>query len=687
MPLEFAGIVRLSGEVTSTATSAKPIDDTTAAAVREALAAAQSGRLADACSIAERALASGGDVVALNAMLGMFRSHAGDDMAAIHHLETAHAGRPQDVRIAANLASSLVRTGSLDRALEIAAAELAFVDPTLHLARLRGFIADQLGRFDVAIEAYEHVTRNAAEDWESWNNLGNSRAMSGDFEGAIAALEKAVELTPGSAPCRLNLARAYRQSGDPDRAEALLRNMADDFPNDAKPLIDLHDLLKVLVREEEILPVIDRALAIEPENLDLLLARARHFGAMLEMEKGEEAFRTVLEREPDNAEAFVGLATLYEHHRPASLEALADEAQRAGTGADALNLVQAFAHRRAKRYREGAAALGSISPEFEAARREHLLGQMLEGLGDYDEAFTAFERMNAIYCEDPSQPLERAAALRGQIRANMAATSAEWLGSWATPTLDSERAAPAFLVGFPRSGTTLLDTILMGHPDVVVMEERPVINRVAADLGGFEAIAGLSEGQVRQAQERYFEIASEYADLGSGSQLVDKSPMLLNEAPLIHRLFPDARFILALRHPADVLLSCFVSNFRLNNAMSNFIRLDTSAEFYDLTFSNWEKARSVLPLDVREITYEAMVENPQGTIRPLVEGLGLHWHEGMLDHTRTAADRGMIATASYAQVTEPIYRRSVGRWERYRKHLEPVLPVLQPWAEKFGYSL
>jgi hypothetical protein len=227
----------------------------------------------------------------------------------------------------------------------------------------------------------------------------------------------------------------------------------------------------------------------------------------------------------------------------------------------------------------------------------------------------------------------------------------------------------------------------MGHPDVVVMEEQPVIKRLGLEVGGFEAIAAMTEAQVRVAQQRYFEIASEYADLDRGRLLVDKSPMLMNDAAFIYRLFPSAPFILAVRHPADVLLSCFVSNFRLNNSMSNFTRLDTAAEFYDLTFANWENTRAVLPLDVRPIVYEQMVEDPSGIIRPLVEGLGLAWHEDMLDHTKTAANRGIITTVSYAQVTEPIYRRSVGRWERYRKHLAPILPVLQPWAEKFGYTL
>ena len=81
-----------------------------------------------------------------------------------------------------------------------------------------------------------------------------------------------------------------------------------------------------------------------------------------------------------------------------------------------------------------------------------------------------------------------------------------------------------------------------------------------------------------------------------------------------------------------------------------------------------------------------MVQDPPTVLRPVVEALGLEWHEGMLDHTKTAAERGLIRTASYAQVTQPIYTRSVGRWQRYRKHLEPVLPVLAPWIEKFGYT-
>jgi len=644
------------------------------------------GRLREACLIVERALAAGGDKVALNALNGMLRLDLGEHEAAIRHLDIAHAERPSDIRIATNLATALTASGDLERAFEVASRELALADPTLQLARIRGYAAQMTGREAEAVEAYEHVVRAAPDDWESLNNLGNARLFARDVTGAMADLERAVALAPDAAPALINLARVYRDVGRTEQAEKILRKMADDFPEDPQPLIDLHDLLKTQAREDQILEVVNRALERKPNDVELLLARARHFGAVHEMGKAEVGFREALALDPANSDGFVGLTTVYEHSSAEKLQELAEEAEKQGVERNALNLVRAFAHRRARRFEEGLAAITLVDEDFEGPRREHVRGQLLEGIGDYEAAFAAFERMNWAHSDEPSQPLARAASMRALLRDQLAQTTTQWFGSWKDGPVEPERPPPVFLVGFPRSGTTLLDTILMGHPHTVVMEEHPVINRLKAELGGFEAIASLDESAVRDAQRRYFEIAAEYADLGSGSMLIDKLPLLLNEAAFIHRIFPNAQFLLALRHPADVLTSCFVANFNLNDAMCNFLRLDTAAEFYDLTFRTWENARHVLPLRVHTVVYEQMVQDPPAILRPVVEALGLEWHEGMLDHTKTAAERGLIRTASYAQVTQPIYTRSVGRWQRYRKHLEPVLPVLAPWIEKFGYT-
>jgi Flp pilus assembly protein TadD len=165
--------------VTSTTTSSPQLDAITSSAIQQALGLARSGRLKDACRVAEQALAGGGDRVSLNALLGMLRMDTGENELAIRHLEVAHAGRPTDLRIATNLATVLANAGEMERVLDVASRDLAFSDPTLQLARIRGYAAQMSERAEEAVDAYEHVVRSQPNDWESHNNLGNARLLSG----------------------------------------------------------------------------------------------------------------------------------------------------------------------------------------------------------------------------------------------------------------------------------------------------------------------------------------------------------------------------------------------------------------------------------------------------------------------------------------------------------------------------
>ncbi len=213
------------------------------------------------------------------------------------------------------------------------------------------------------------------------------------------------------------------------------------------------------------------------------------------------------------------------------------------------------------------------------------------------------------------------------------------------------------------------------------------LNQVAAAIGGFEGIPNLDEAGIAAARARYFEEAGKACDLDPRKVLIDKSPLFMHSVPLIGRLFPNARFILAARHPCDAVLSCFMSNFRLNASMSSFLRLEDAADFYDLTFCYWERSHSLMPMRVHTVVYERLVEDVEQELRPLLEFLELDWRDEVLNHRQTARSRSLITTASYSQVTEPIYSRAVGRWQRYREHLKPVVPILAPWARKLGYSI
>jgi tetratricopeptide (TPR) repeat protein len=525
------------------------------------------------------------------------------------------------------------------------------------------------------------------DDWESWNNLGNARRQLLDFEGAVAALERASHLNPDAPPVRLNYATALGNAGRLEDAERQLRKIADDFPNDTASLVELHVFLKELRREEEALEAIERAVERDPRNLQFLLGLASHRLSMLLNEKAEEAYRRALSIDPANGQANLGLALVFElNNRGEDLARLVEEAQARGAPANALAFIKAFDHRRAKRYAEGLEAMAQVPEDLESARRWHLLGQLHEGVGNYDEAFAAFSRMNEFQRKDSTKPEERAAAYRESIRYQTNILTREWVKSWRDVSPD-DRATPAFLVGFPRSGTTLLDTLLMGHPSAEVLEEEPTLLKAGRLLPPFAELPRTSEEPVRAARDEYFRIASQLTQLAPGKLLIDKNPLSMNNLAIIRRLFPEAKIILALRHPCDVVLSCYVTNFKLNDGMSNFIHLETAAELYDLSFRYFEKAAKLLEMPVHCVVYENVVADRESEMKSLLEFLGLEWSDEMLDHEATALSRGRIKTASYAQVAQPIYSRSAGRWANYRKYLEPILPQLEPWIAKFGYTV
>jgi hypothetical protein len=155
---------------------------------------------------------------------------------------------------------------------------------------------------------------------------------------------------------------------------------------------------------------------------------------------------------------------------------------------------------------------------------------------------------------------------------------------------------------------------------------------------------------------------------------------------LIHRLFPEARIVFALRHPCDVVLSCFMQNFRLSKTMASFLTVENAARYYAAVMEFWATVRERLPLDVHTVRYEDLLDDQERELRALSDFLGIGWEEGLLSHERTARERGYIRTPSYHQVTEGLYRRSSGRWQRYAEQMAPALPVLAPWVERFGYE-
>lgn len=170
-----------------------------------------------------------------------------------------------------------------------------------------------------------------------------------------------------------------------------------------------------------------------------------------------------------------------------------------------------------------------------------------------------------------------------------------------------------------------------------------------------------------------------------GAVVVDKFPLNIVVLPLIRRVFPGAKIIFALRDPRDVVLSCYQQRFTINAAMAQFLELGRAGAYYDQVMTLFELCRERLGFDLHQVRYEDVVGDLEGAARALSDFLGVAYEPAMLNYRETALRRD-IATPSARQVIEPLYNRSIGRWQRYAEQLEPVLPVLAPWARRYRYT-
>ena len=614
---------------------------------------ARRGEIARAISWGEEAAAEAPDNAGLRLFLGLLHARGLDLEAALHHLARATALAPGDPFPRIELARVLIGLGRLDEA----ANNLVGLSPSGaqadDLLRVRGLLLQRRGEHEEAARLYRAIADHDPRDFESRAQLGLCLIALGDHQGAMTALGQSLALRPDQPAIRAKLAEAQAAAGQADEGLRAARAAARTLPYD--PLVRV-----TIARLED--------LAGRPE-------------------RAEAALQEALALDPRCAPAMLALADLLERNNHVeALARLIDRMDAAGLPVAETALPRARLLYRRGEY-ECALAAAMASPEQAAGgARAQIIGQAKDRLGDPAGAFESFEEMNRLSALETSGTERMAAEYRAEVALRTESVTATSHAMWrGRPSAD--RPAPAFLFGFPRSGTTLLDTMLTGHPDALVLEERPILHAVGEALGSPHRLAGLGQSELDRLRNLYFERLAREAGDWKGRLVVDKLPLGIVDTALVHRIFPDARFAFVERHPCDVVLSCFMTRFDPKGGMANMLRLEDVAKLYDLVMGHWLRCRQVFPLDVHTIRYERMIEDPENELRPLARFLGLDWRDALLDHRRSAGERSYIATPSYAQVTEPLYTRARGRWERYRAQIEPVMPILKPWCDLMGYAI
>ncbi len=618
---------------------------------QQALAHARRGAFQEALRLAKRALAQRTGDFGLMLFVGMLHSRQLELDQAAPHFREAMRLAPRDPIPRLELARVLIGLNQLDEAEELLRWSAL---PGLETKRLNALIAIRRGKPNEAARIYESILAEDAQDFESWGNLGVCRLSSGNAKGAIEALTNSLRLRRDQQRFREKWAEAEVAAGEGEDGLKLCLAFAAENPNDVLVRVTMARLHDLLGRPEHALAALEEALRLDPKHAPALVALANLHERQNRLGEFTEAVARLEALDPSLAELPLLQARL---------------AYRQGDFSRALELARQ-------------------APEVaDPGSRAQLIGQISDRLGDHAAAFAAFTEMNRDAGIAPDVATARAEAYRKQLTRRMRLATRKWVRSWTRTSHPADQRDPVFLVGFPRSGTTLLDTLLLGHPCVRVAEEKPMLDSVIRSIGGYDRIAGLDDGELATLRNLYFaEAAAQVPDLGD-RMLVDKQPFAMIETPLIHRLFPNAKILFSQRHPCDVVLSCFMTRFEPRSGLANFLTLKGAARLYDETMDFWMQCRTILPLIVHHVRYERLVEDPEPELRAMLTFLNLEWKDRVLDNDSTAIARRFINTPSYSQVAEPVYERSVGRWRRYRREMRSVLPILGPWARRLGYEL
>jgi tetratricopeptide (TPR) repeat protein len=484
---------------------------------------------------------------------------------------------------------------------------------------------------------------------------------------------------------------------------------------------------------EPALDWLDQGVALAPRDVPLLMARARLLNDIDRRAEAMQGFQAVLALAPNLAEAHFGLGeslgafgevadarTCYElalrlkPNYPDAQAALATLLARTGEAAAARpyaeralaaqpgHLTATFALAVAdvadKAYSTAALRLSALigSPGLEPVLRASclcLMGDAFHGQGRTRQAFDAWTRGKALFERIYAPTYGEAAQATSAFIARMAdyfadAPAEPWRAAPEPQVHDDDPMGHAFLVGFNRSGTTLLEQVLAAHPRIVALEERPLMvlaeRAFMLDRAGLEALAEIGSSQAELFRRAYWQAVRDNGVEPAGKLFVDKVPLNVVNLPLIAKLFPKARILFARRDPRDVVLSCFRHAFSPNGANFLMLSLEGAAGLYDRVMALDSLYRGRLALPVHEIRYERLVGHFEAECRAICAFLGVDWDPAMADFAATARER-TIATPSAGQVRQGLYSGGEGQWRAYREEMAPVLPTLKPWVERFGY--
>ena len=522
---------------------------------------------------------------------------------------------------------SALEAQDVAKAVGLACAALADGDERALYLNLRAYEHERAGRDDLALADLKRAHALDPGDMQALNALGLAYARGGQFEKALSAFSQVAARLPEFAPAHFNKGWASEELGELDHARDSWKRAHATDPANPEPLARLALLAARLGENAEAQAWAAKALATMPDHPGARLAAAR--------------------------------ADLQE-----------DNLAAAGEVARAL-------------------AYDPRTPPFERTEALGVLGDVLDGQNRTAEAFAAWRARNAAVQAQNAAQYARPAGETIQEYLHRSITYFERSVSWSPSraVTDEPCVRHVFLVGFPRSGTTLLEEALAQHPDVVTTQERDgLADGIGAFMGTNADIDRLAHlGDAEHYRRLYWQRLRGHGLEPAGKTVIDKQPYNTVNLPLIARLFPGAKIIFSLRDPRDVVLSCFRRRFRMNASNYELLTPEGAAALYDAMMHLAELYRARLPLTLIDIRHESLTTDFEAEITRAADFIDLS-NGGLLREFAPRQGARAIATPTAAQLAKGLRKDTGGHWRRYSQELASVLPRLQPWVSRFGYS-
>ncbi|MBI1384982.1 MAG: tetratricopeptide repeat protein [Rhizobiales bacterium] len=500
-------------------------------------------------------------------------------------------------------------------------------------------------RLAEAERCYQRVLRADPSNADALNLLGALAGEAQQMQASIDFLERALRARPSDPEIRNNLGQSYLRHERPLEALAHFEAAATAMPQATLPALNRARALRALGRADDALAAFQAISVRDPSSLAARIGAADTLLDLGRIDEAVAAYRAVIAADQTAVDAHAGLAVAQRFApgdpEPAAMAALLET--------------------------------GGLAPT--ERRTIHLaLAKAFDDLADPD---TAFAHASAAKRAVPRQ-FDQLAYSRF-VDAQIARFGPDVFAGRTARGHSSD--APVFIVGMPRSGTTLVEQIVASHPEGAGAGEFTDLQRIAIDLYTRAAAArtGPAAGpfqlpghELRRAAGTYLAALSARANAPGATRLADKTPQNFEHLGLVALLFPNARIIHCRRDARDTCLSIYMHAFRDSHAYGDdLVALARYYRDYERLMAHW---RAVLPLAIVDVDYADLVAEPQATIRTLIAGLGLAWHEGCLAFHES---RRAVTTPSRAQIRRPVYRSSQGRWRRYEAHLQPLLEALE----------